>query len=122
MNINIKKLITFLTLQVRNSYVNTIIGYLNSVNHQEGDWQFVVTRVVIPFDLAILKLLEADLENSNKAIKEYSKVFNDCYNFINEEFNISFIEEAPLNNNRVDSIQSFNNYILARRTLLKEYK
>ena len=32
MNINIKKLISFLTLEVRNDYVNVVIGYLNSLS------------------------------------------------------------------------------------------
>jgi hypothetical protein len=118
MNINIKKLISFLTLQVRNNYVNTVIGYLNSLSDQEGDWQFVVDRVVIAIDLAILKLLEDDLESNTKAIKEYSKVFNNCYNFIDEEFSIKFIKEPAFNNTRVDNIQNYSTYILARKTWL----
>jgi hypothetical protein len=122
MNINIKKLITFLTLEVRNNNVNTIIGYLNSVNDQKGDWQFVVTKL-IQLDLAITELLQKELENdiSTESLKTYGKTFNNCYSFINEELKLSFINEAPFNNTRVANIQDFNVYILARKTWLKDY-
>lgn len=121
MNINIKKLITYLTLEVRNDYVNTIIGYLNSISNNEGDWSYVVNKLV-RLDLTITKLLEQELDSNTENLKAYGKTFNNCYNFINDEFNISFINEAPFNNVRVNSIKDFNTYILARNTWLKDYK
>jgi hypothetical protein len=122
MNINIKKLISFLTLEVRNDYVNVVIGYLNSLSDQEGDWHFVVTRIVIELDIAILKLLEDDIDNKIEDIKGYSIVFNNCYSFINEEFKLDFIQQPAFDNNRVNNIKDFNTYILARKTWLKEFK
>lgn len=121
MNINIKKVITFLTLEVRNDYVSIVIGYLNSISDVEGNWLYVVNELV-KLDLAITKLLQEELDDNTEKLKAYGKTFNNCYNFINEEFNISFIKEAAFNNSRVDNIQDFNIYILARKTWLKDYK
>ena len=55
-------------------------------------------------------------------LKQYSIIFNNCYNFINEEKPISFIKEAAFNNVRVANIQDYTAYLVARRLLLNEYE
>jgi hypothetical protein len=120
-NINIKKLISLLTLEVRNVCINSVIGYLNSIINEEGDWKYVTNKLII-LDLKVLNLIKLNLENKKEVLKDYSKIFNNCYNFINQEFNISFINEAPFNNERVIAIKDFNNYILARQTYLEKFK
>lgn len=121
MNINIKKLISLLTLEVRNVCINSVIGYLNSIINEEGDWKYVTNKLII-LDLKVLSLIKLNLESKKEVLKDYSKIFNNCYNFINQEFSISFINEAPFNNERVIAIKDFNNYILARQTYLEKFK
>jgi len=122
MNIYIKKLITYLTLQIRTPEINTVIGYLCNYNKEDNnDWLFIINEL-INFDLHLLDLIEQDLDKNINKLKVYSSILNDCYFFINEEFNISFLKEAAFNNVRVNSIKDFNLYILARKTFLKEFK
>jgi hypothetical protein len=116
MNIYIKKLITYLTLQIRTPEINTVVGYLCNY-----DWLSIINEL-INFDLHLLDLIEQDLDKNINKLKVYNCIFNDCYFFINEEFNISFLKEAAFNNVRVNNIKDFNLYILARKTFLKEFK
>lgn len=122
MNIYIKKLITYLTLQIRTPEINTIIGYLCNYNKEDNNNWLSIINELINFDLHILDIVEQDLDKNINKLKVYSCILNDCYFFINEEFNISFLKEAAFNNVRVNNIKDFNLYILARKTFLKEFK
>ena len=128
MNINIKKLISYVRLHDDCSQVvNTVIGYLNSfdkLNEDRVHWSYIISKL-IDLDLTTIKLVNLDLEdvNSINRLKGYGCLFNNCYNFINDEgYIIPFIKEAPFNNVRVASISDYSIYILARRTHLNEYE
>lgn len=120
MNKHIRKLISFLLLEPRSKELEVVIGYLESIKDKEfKDWFSIISRI-IGYDLAINHLLSKCLIEDK--VKSYGYIFNNIYAFINEEYNLSFIQLAPFNNQRVASIKDYNTYILARETALNEYK
>lgn len=120
MNKYIRRLISFLLLEPRTREIEVVIGYITSIKNTEFlEWPPLL-ELIINLDLTIIKLLSNNLVDSQ--LKNYSVVFNNIYNFINEEYTISFLQLAPFNNERVASIKDYNIYILARETKLNEYK
>jgi hypothetical protein len=121
MNPKVNKLLSFLTLQPRTNALNCFIGYVNLLNFvdEEITWDHVIDYI-INIDKAVLDIFEKDINKD--LLKQYGVIFNDCYNFINEEEPISFIKEAAFNNVRVANIQDYTAYLVARRLLLNEYE
>ena len=121
MNNELKKLLSFLILEPRTNTLNCFIGYMNLLNTTEEKitWSHIIDYI-ISFDKATMDIFERDA--CTDLLKQYSIIFNNCYNFINEEKPISFIKEAAFNNVRVANIQDYTAYLVARRLLLNEYE
>ena len=120
MNTKIKKLISFLSLEARTNSLNCVIGYLNSLDlSEDANWNELLKHI-IKFDYTIIEIFNRD--NNTDLLKEYGIILNNIYIFINEEYVVDFINEAPFNNNRVANINNFAIYLQARRLLLNEYE
>lgn len=119
MNIHIKKLITFLTLEPRTDVVSCLIGYLNSLDVVEYTIPELINYLIV-FDKAIMRLFEED--NNEARLKDYSILLNKCYSFINAEYSISFIKQPAFDDNRVANIKDYKRYVLVRGLSLNEYE
>jgi len=121
MNKYVRKLISFLLLDIRTRELEVVIGYLESIKDKDyKNWQAVI-NAVINFDRTINYLLSKDIVEDK--IKAYGYIFNNLYSFMkDEDAPISFIELAPFINQRVANVKDYNTYTLARETRLNEYK